>query len=336
MQAETFGETADGKTVRRLTIKGGGLTAHVLTYGAVIQDLRLDRHAPPLVLGFEHLEDYIARSPYFGATVGRYANRIANGRLSIDGSAIQLDRNENGRHHLHGGTRGISTRVWEIEAYSSDSITLAIDCADGEMGYPGNARIRTTCSLRPGGTLSIRHESRTDRPTPANVAHHGYFNLDGGETILDHELMLAADRFLPTDEDQIPTGEMRDVEGTAFDFRDMRPIRCEKAGAQVEYDHNFCLSEARVAKRSVALVRSLHSGVTLEVRTSEPGLQFYAGHKLKVSVPGLKGRRYGPFAGFCLEAQNWPDAPNHPNFPPAILEPGETLVQETDYVFARS
>jgi aldose 1-epimerase len=332
---EDFGKTADGETVRRLTIKGGGLTAHVLTYGAVIQDLRLERHAPPLVLGFERLEDYIDHSPYFGATVGRYANRIANGRLSIDGEEIQLDRNENG-HHLHGGSRGIGTRVWDIEAYSSDSVTLAIDCADGEMGYPGNARIRTIYALRSGGVLSVRHETTTDKPAPANVTHHSYFNLDGRETILDHELMLAADYYLPTDQDQIPTGAVEDVEGTVFDFRDMRPIRCEKACAQVEYDHNFCLSEERVAKRSVALVRSLDSGVTLEVRTSEPGLQFYAGHKLVMPVPGLEDRRYGRFSGFCLEAQNWPDAPNHSAFPPALLRSGETLVQETDYVFARS
>lgn len=333
---EDFGAMPDATPVRRLVIRGGGLEARILTLGAVIQDLRLARHDFPLVLGFEALADYLSHSPAFGATVGRYANRIAEGRFDLDGRTWQLDRNENGIQHLHGGSRGIGVRVWNIVEHTENAVTLAIDCPAGEMGYPGNCRIETTYHLRPGGVLAIRHASRSDAPTPANVTHHSYFNLDGRDDILDHELMIAADHWLPTDHRQIPTGRLANVAGTAFDFREMRPVRMGGEVGQVEYDHNFCLSETRMAKRPVALARSLHSGVALEVRTSEPGIQLYSGSKLNVPVPGLEGRRYGRFAGFCLEAQNWPDAPNHGNFPSSILRPGDTLVQETDYVFSRS
>ncbi|MDX0423090.1 aldose epimerase family protein [Sinorhizobium medicae] len=333
---EIFGHLASGEPVHRVTLKGGGLTASVITWGSVIQDLRLDGHAPPLVLGFEDFPSYPAHSSYFGATPGRNANRIGDGRFSLDGRAYQLERNEKGVTHLHGGSDNIARRNWTIVGRDEDSVTLKITDPDGRAGYPGNCTITCTYRLKPGGTLNVVYETETDAPTLANVCQHSYFNLDGGSDAFGHDIMIAADHFLPTDERQIPTGEIRPVDGTAFDLREMTSLKRQLDGDRIGYDHNFCLSPERMQKRSVALVRSINSGVSLEVLTTESGVQLYTGEKLDVAVPGLEGRRYGAFAGFCLETQIWPDAVNHEGFPKAILRPGETLRQETDYVFTRN
>lgn len=336
MERELFGQTAAGEPVYRVTLKGGGLTMKVITWGTVIQDLRLEGHSHPLVLGFETFDDYPLHSPYFGATPGRCANRIAGGRFKLDGREYQLERNENGIGHLHGGSDGIARRNWEIINLAPDRVELAIVDPDGRAGYPGNCSITATYTLQEHGVLSVVYTSATDRPTLANVCQHSYFNLDGGEDALGHDLMLAADAYLPVDDRLIPTGEIRPVNGTPFDFRTMSPMDRQLGGERVLYDHNFCLSPARVEKRTVAIARSITSGVAMEVRTTEPGVQFYAGAKLNVPVAGLEGRRYGPFAGFCLETQTWPDAVNHSNFPNAVLRPGEVLRQETEYVFSKA
>ena len=335
MKRETFGQLGTGETVDRVTLTGGGLTASIITYGAALQDLRLDGHDKPLVLGFDALEDYLHHSPYFGATPGRCANRIGNGRFALEGEVYQLECNEKGITHLHGGSDGMGKRNWKIIGLSPDSVTLEIIDPEGRAGYPGTTRTTTTYSLKEGGVLAIVYETVSDKPTIANICHHSYFNLDGSQTILDHELMLAADHFTPVDEKLIPTGEIRPVEGTDFDFREMRPIRRERDGSQIGYDHNFCFASERGPKRSVALARSVSSGVAMEVRTTEPGVQFYAGGKVAPQVPGFEGRTYGNFAGFCLETQVWPDAINKPDFPNAILMPGDVLRQETDYVFSK-
>ncbi|MCJ7994494.1 galactose mutarotase [Rhizobium cremeum] len=335
MQKEIFGQTASGETVERVTLSAGGLTARIMTYGATIQDLRLEGHAAPLVLGFDRLEDYERHSPYFGVTPGRCSNRIAGGAFTLDGKPYRLERNEKDVNHLHGGSDGIAKRNWQIIGLSSDSVTLAMTDPDGRAGYPGNCRITATYQLRDEGVLSVVYESETDQPTLANICQHAYFNLDGGADILGHDLMIAADHYLPVDDVLIPTGEIRPVDGTPFDFREMRPIRRQVDGTQVPYDHNFCLSPTRMQKRSVALARSINSGVTMEVRTTEPGVQFYAGVYVNVPVPGLEGKTYGPYAGFCLETQVWPDAINHAAFPSPVLRPGQVLRQETDYVFSR-
>lgn len=334
MAAEVFGRTKNGETVHRATLEGGGLTARVMTWGAALQDLRLDGHVAPLTLGFPDFESYPLYSPYFGQTPGRIANRIDQGRFTLDGREYQLEQNE-GTNHLHGGKVGLGRSVWSIEDLGPDRIRLTATQNDGDAGYPGNCTVSCTYRLHGDAELSIVFESTTDRPTICNIAHHSYFNLDGSPTILDHEAMIAADAYLPTRPDLIPTGEVAPVEGTSYDFREMRPIRCDAGGSQVAYDNNFCLSRERTGKRSVALVRSLRSGVNLEVRTTEPGVQLYTAHKIKPTVPGLSGGTYGPFAGFCLETQSWPDAPNHDGFPSIVLRPGETVVQETDYVFTR-
>lgn len=336
MERTVFGTLPGGETVDRLTIRGGGLTAHVLTYGSLIQDLRLKGHAAPLVLGFADFNAYLAHSPYFGVTPGRCSNRIAGGRFSLDGTMIALERNERGVNHLHGGSDGIALRNWTVEEHDADRVVLSILDPAGRAGYPGNCRITATYALCDQGTLSVRYEAETDQPTLANLCQHSYFNLDGSPDILGHSLQIAADHYLPVDQDLIPTGSLQPVEGTVFDFRQERLIGEGRiAGAPVPYDHNFCLSPERRPKRAVARLASPLSGIAMAVHTTEPGVQFYAGGKMNVPVPGLDGRHYGGFAGLCLETQIWPDAANHPHFPSAVLRPGERLVQETDYVFSR-
>ena len=335
---EEWGTAPDGETVHRVKIAGGGLTAQVMTWGAVVQDLRLEGHAPPLVLGFETFDPYPAQSPYFGAIAGRCANRMAHGRFELDGRTVQLDRNFLGRHHLHGGAKGFGKRVWEIEDRGGDHVVLRFVSPDGDMGYPGTLTARCTYRLADDGTLAVRLEAETDAPTICNLAQHSYFNLDdGGATdILDHVMQIEADSYLPVDDDMIPTGEVRPVAGTEYDFRQARPIRMERDGAQVLYDQNFCVSRERRPVRRIVTAAGARSGVTLETHSNEPGVQFYAGHKIAVTAPGLDGIAYQPRSGFCLEAQLWPDAPNHPDFPSVVLRPGERYLQETEYRFARA
>ncbi len=328
---EVFGATADGAPVHRVKIVGGGLTAHVITWGAVVQDLRLKGHAPSLVLGFDSFESYPQYSPHFGAVPGRCANRIANGRFVLDGKAYQVDQNFLGKHHLHGGSKGFGKRVWEFVDHGRDFVTLQIVATDGEMGYPGNLTVRCTYRLE-GGALACHFAAETDAPTLCNLAQHSYFNLDdGGATdVLGHSLEIAANSYLPVDDEMIPTGDVKPVPGTDFDFRATRPI-----GAKVAYDHNFCLTRQRVPRRTIVRASGVRSGVTMEVRSTEPGVQFYGGQKINTPVAGLDGIGYGASSGFCLEPQVWPDAPNHADFPSAVLRPGETYRQVTEYRFAK-
>jgi len=332
-----FGETPDGEVVRRVKIAGGGLTAHVLSWGAVVQDLRLEGHRPPLVLGFDTFEPYPRYSPYFGAVPGRCANRISNASFVLDGHEYQLDRNFLDKHQLHGGSKGFGKRVWTFIDYRPDLAVLELVSESGDMGYPGRLKARCAYRLTDSGALSVELTAETDEPTLCNLAQHSYFNLDdgGASPILDHQIEIEAESYLPVDDELIPTGEVRAVEGTEFDFRSMRSIRCERAGEQVVYDHNFCLSRERTTLRRVVRAVGAESGVTLDVSTTEPGMQFYAGHKVSVPAPGLDGIAYGARSGFCLEAQVWPDAAHHPDFPSAVLRPGENYRQVTEYRFER-
>jgi aldose 1-epimerase len=332
---DTFGTGRNDETVTRLFIQGGGLTANILTWGAIIQDLRLDGHDAPLVLGLETMPDYLAHSPFFGVTPGRCANRIADGHITIDDHAYQLEKNEGGVTHLHGGSDGIAVQNWSIVEHTDSKVVLTILDPEGRAGYPGNCTVTVTYELKDGGVLSVLYETTTDKATVANVCQHSYFNLDGTDTADAHEIRIAADTYLPTNDRQIPEGGPRDVTGTPFDFRQMTSMVRMEGGERVLYDHNFCLSGERVVKREVVHATSRKSGVSLRVATTEPGVQFYAGFKMDVPVAGLDGHRYGPFAGFCLETQIWPDAINQAGFPKAILRPGEVLRQETDYVFSK-
>ena len=320
----------DGEDVLRHRITGGGLSADILSYGAVLQDLRLAGHEPPLVLGFDEFAPYLSDSPYFGAIAGRCANRIGDGRFSIDGITYQADQNFLGQHLLHGGSKGIGKRNWRVEEVNSATVRLGISLEDGEMGFPGAMEISVTYALQDDGVFDILMTATTDKPTLCNLAHHSYWNLDGGPTTDDHILQVDADRFTAIDEAFIPTGHAQDVTGTRFDFRETRPI----ADSEI-IDHNLCLSDAQRSLRNIGSLQSSKSGITMQMRTTEPGLQVYDGFKLDVSPPGLDGRNYAKNAGVALEPQAWPDGINHDGFPNMVLRPGETYIQHTQFAFSK-
>ncbi len=333
MTVEHFGTLPDGQEVIRITLRGGGLTARLLSWGAVLQDLRLDGHDPALVLGLETLDHYLKHSPYFGATAGRCANRIRGGRFSLDGQSFETDRNALGRHTLHGGTEGIGRRNWTLAAFGPSSAEFMIDLADGEMGFPGAMTVRAGFSLLDGGVLDIRYTAETDRPTLCNIAHHSYFVLDGSGSILGHRLCVDADSYLPTDADFVPTGEQHPVAGTAYDLRQGRTITDARTGGAI--DCNFCLSDTRTALRQIGWLESPTSGVRMTMRSTEPGLQVYDAGRIEVPVAGLDGRPIPPIAGLALEPQVWPDAIHYPDWPQAILRPGEQYAQHTQFVFTK-
>lgn len=324
-----FGETPDGTPIERVTIKGGGLTANVLTYGAILQDLRLEGHDTSLVLGFETFAPYLTDSPYCGATAGRCANRIRDGHLELNGDTYQLDRNFLGKHSLHGGTVSMGKRVWTLEGVSDSSVTLSILLEDGEMGYPGNLTARVRFSLLKDGVFDVNVTAETDAPTLCNIAHHSYFNL-GEETVSDHLLQVDAEHYLPIDDELIPTGEIASVAGTRFDYRNPAPVN-----QSFPVDHNFCLADAKRELRQIASLFSPASGVSMDIRSSEPGLQVYDGAKINIDPPGLQGREMRAHAGIALEPQIWPDANHHRGFPQAVLNPGETYRQHSQFIFSK-
>ena len=286
MTVERFGEAPGGDPVERATISGGGLTAKVISWGAALQDLRLDGHAAPLVLGFETFAPYPEHSPYFGAIAGRFANRIGQARFEIDGRAYKTDPNFLGAHTLHGGAAGVGKRVWTIAEARDDAVTLIYRARDGEMGFPGNLDIACVYRVAPDGRLIVELSAETDAPTLCSLAHHSYFNLeDGGRTAaLDHQLRIDAGAYLPVDDQLIPTGIVQPVDGSDFDFRTARAIR-DRDG-RPGYDHNFCLAAARGALRPAVEARAARSGVVMEVWTTEPGVQFYDGARVGRDLPG--------------------------------------------------
>ncbi len=336
----------DGRDVAEITIRSkAGMEAKIITYGAAVRDLVVPSGAgfQRVVNGLRTIGDYVRHSPHFGAIAGRYANRIGGGRFTIDGTGYQLPLNQENRHSLHGGGRGLGKQVWQLAAHGDDFATLIHVWPDGQDGYPGT--LVTACTFRlVGGILRIELSATTDRSTPVNLCHHSYFNLDGGETILDHTLELVADFYTPVDDDLIPTGEIRNVDGTPFDFRAARPVRREKpdGGGRFWYDNNFVLRRDRLEPSGVehlplahaATFASPKSGVAMEVWTTEPGLQVYDGFKTNVPVPGHDGVIYGPSSGLCLEPQHFPDSPNKPHFPDTVLHPGQVYRQVSEYRFA--
>ncbi len=337
VKSEIFGYAPDGQAVHRLTISNGPLTAKIINWGAAIQDLRIAGHEAPLVIGYRDFVDYPAHSPHLGAIAGRSANRIRNASFELDGKVYDVEPNLLGRHNLHGGSRGLGNRVWNITATGADFVTLATLAADGEMGFPGNLNVSCTYMLNADGTLIVRLEAVTDKPTVCNLLHHSYFNLeDGGEgDILDHQLRIEADAYLPADEVLIPDGRVLPVKDTVFDFREFRPIRLRQNGRQVEYDNNFCLAATRGPLRPCASVKAARSGIRLDISTTEPGVQFYTGNTMANNCVGLTGKPYGKHAGFCLEPQIWPGALEYSYFPQPILRPEEIYAQTTHFTFSR-
>lgn len=334
--------TFEGTPVEEVVLRSdAGAEARLLTWGAVLRDLHVPSRSGSqrVVLGFDRFEDYPGHSPYFGAIPGRFANRIAEGRFSIDGTEYQADRNEKGRTTLHGGSHGFGKRVWSLAAHDDREATFVLVSDDGDMGFPGRATVACTYRLLEPATLVVEFTATVDKPSPVNLAHHSYFNLDGSPSILDHTLMLAADFYTPVDDALIPTGEIARVEGSPYDFRTERPIRHDAQGSPFPYDTNFVLrgpsgTQAPGTLHHAATAHSAGSGVELQVWTTQPGVQFYSSSKLHPGVPGHDGATYEPFGGFCLETQNFPDAPNHAHFPDAILRPGRVYHHVTEYRFA--
>jgi aldose 1-epimerase len=338
MSLHSFGTAPGGVAVTeaRLALPSG-LTASILDRGAVLRDLQVP--APVggprrVVLGYLTLEGYLADRASLGAVNGRYANRIAAGRFVLDGVEHRLSLNENGRTHLHGGTIGFRRRLWRILGHDEASVTLGLTSPDGEEGYPGTLEARCTYRLVPPATLRLELEATTDAPTIVNLAHHPYFTFAPGQPVGDHQVEIDAEHYTPVDPALIPTGEIAPVAGTRYDFRALRPIDAHAARSPSPYDINFVPDRPGPDIRRVARVLAPDRSLLMEVHTTEPGLQFYDASKLTPTHPGLDGQLHFPRAGVCLEPQAFPDAPNHPNFPPAVLRPGGQYRQITEYRFS--
>jgi aldose 1-epimerase len=364
VQRAAFGALPDGRAVERFTLRNAhGLEVCAITYGGIITSLRVpdrDGTLGDVVLGFDALEPYVAGTPYFGAIIGRFGNRIARGCFRLDGTTWELARNKGG-NHLHGGDVGFDKVLWAGEPFRDGQavgVVFTYTSPSGEEGYPGRLSVRVTYTLTDGDALTLDYRATTDAATPVNLTHHSYFNLagEGDGTILDHELYVAASRFTPVDAELIPTGELTPVDGTPFDFRTPTPIgaRIEADDPQIVlcagYDYNAVLDgpggggAGAAAPLIGALLPSTHltfaarvteptTARVLEVYTEEPGLQLYAGNGLDGTLVGKSGRAYGSRSGFCLETQHFPDSPNRPAFPSTILRPGEEYRTRTVYAF---
>lgn len=344
-----FGAARDGTAVDLYLLRNAaGMEVEIATYGAIVVALRVpdrDGNIEDVVLGYPSLDGYLVNnSPFFGAMVGRYANRIASGELVLDGVSYALPRND-GANHLHGGPGGFHARVWSASARSAPglaAVELSRTSPDGEEGYPGNLTVALTFSLGEANELAIDCEARTDRTTVCNVAHHGYFDLEAGAAgdVLGHLFTVNAQRFTPVDRGFIPTGELRPVAGTPMDFTRPTPLgaRIDASYEQLGlgpggYDHNYVLDRESQGLELAARVVGPRRGRVLEVLTTEPGMQLYAGNFLDGSITGKGGRVYGRRTGFCLETQHFPDSPHHPKFPSTALRPGETYRTRTVYRF---
>ncbi|MDS9466724.1 aldose epimerase family protein [Paracoccus sp. MBLB3053] len=328
---ENFGTLPDGQLVERLTISGHGLMASVITLGASLQDLRLAGIGHPLVLGYPTLSPYLSEGRFFGAIVGRCANRISSGVAEIEGRTYVLDRNERDRTTLHGGADGTGRRNWKVVEQGTDFVILADELPDGHMGFPGRLEVRVIYRILPELSLQITIEAKSDATTLCNFAQHSYFNLDGQKDLSDHILCVPANTYLPVDGDLIPLGSPAPVEGSHLDFRE--PVRLgNRLGGEL-VDHNLCVSLARTDTPKP--VATLTAGeLSMRILSTEPGLQVYTADHLQPGSQGIGGFPYGKHAGVALESQVWPDAIHHPDYPSAILPAGQSYRQITILSFA--
>jgi aldose 1-epimerase len=335
MSAKTFGQIGDAPVLEIEIGSKAGARAKILTYGAVLRDLLvpLGGGLQRVTLGLNSIEDYIQHSPSFGAVPGRFANRIAQGRFQIDGVAYALERKAGEKHTLHGGPKGFGKRIWRLGEHTADTVTLSLVSPDGDMGFPG--QLRATCIYRflEPATLRVELSAVADRPTLINLTQHAYFNLDGSPDILDHELELGCDFYTPSDSELIPTGEIRAVAASPYDFRASRPVR---NAAGVTYDTNFVVSRppGPDGLAFVARLRSPKNRLSLELHSTEPGVQVYDAAKLDCPVPGLDGARYGAHAGLCLEPQAFPDSPNRRHFTDTVLRPDREYRHVSEFRFS--
>jgi aldose 1-epimerase len=335
-----FGKLPDGRNIDRFTLtNSSGMQVQAITWGAIIKSIRVpDRNGKmdDVVLGYDTLDPYVRNPSYFGAIVGRYANRIANGKFTLDGKEYTLATN-NRPNHLHGGTKGFDKQVWDAKV-SGASVSFTYRSVDGEEGFPGTVNTTVSYTLTDKNELIVEYRATTDKATPFNLSQHSYFNLTGASRdVLDHEVTIFADRFTPTDTTLIPTGELASVGGTPFDFR-----KPEKIGARINdnypqlrqasgYDHNYVINRQGAGLVPAARVVEPTTGRTLEVSTTEPGMQFYTANTL--NVVGKAGRTYQKYFAFCLETEHYPDSPNKPQFPSSIIRPGTEFSSRSVYTF---
>ena len=346
IKKQKYGVLSDGTNVDIYTlVNDSGMKVSITNYGGIVVSLFTpDRQGEmgDVVLGYDTLEAYEKRNPFFGCIVGRFGNRIADGKFNLDGQTYTLALN-NGDNHLHGGLVGFDKKVWQSKAKETDigpALILKYVSPDGEEGYPGTLSVKVTYTLTNDNALKIDYAASTDKKTVINLTNHSYFNLSAGksDTILDHTMMINADNFTPVDSSVIPTGEIRSVEDTPLDFRSPTLIgaRINDSDTQLEfgggYDHNWIVSGEAGELRVAAKVYDKTSGRNMKVLTTEPAIQFYTGNMLP-SIPGKYGLTYNNRGGLCLETQHYPDSPNKPDFPSTILEPGEVYQTTTVYKF---
>jgi len=340
-----YGKLPDGRSIDRFTLtNSNGLQVQAIPYGAIITSIRVpDRNGKldDVVLGYDTLAPYVRNPSYFGAIVGRYANRIARGRFTLDGKEYALVTN-NGPNHLHGGTKGFDKQVWDAktgDASRGATVTFTYRSVDGEEGYPGTVNATVSYILTDKNELIVEYRATTDKATPFNLSQHSYFNLTGASRdVLDHEMTIFADRYTPTDTTLIPTGEQEPVGGTPFDFRKATTIgaRINDSYPQLRqasgYDHNYIINRTGTGLVPAARVVEPVSGRVMEVSTTEPGMQLYTANTLNAA--GKSGKTYSKYFAFCLETQHYPDSPNKPGFPSTILRPGTEFSSRTVYTFS--
>lgn len=340
-----FGKTATNEVVTRYSLKNSqGMEVQIMNYGAIITKILVpDKNnvMEDVVLGFDNVDDYIKDSPYFGAIVGRYGNRIAAGKFSLDGKSYTLAAQNNGQH-LHGGLKGFDKKVWKTVSQQPGSLTLSYLSKDGEEGFPGNLEIQVTYTLSEDNAISMDYVAKTDQATVLNICNHSYFNLTGNvkRDVLDHSIQLNAPFFIPVDKVLIPTGEVKSVKGGPFDFTSAKKIGLDINAEDEQitlgggYDHCYAFDKAPGAYGKIARVEEPVSGRVMEVFTTEPGVQLYTGNNLDGHLVGKYSAKYTKRSGFCLETQHYPDSPNKPNFPSTVLRPGETYTSKTVYQFS--
>jgi len=344
-QLSTSFGSARGETVERYTLTNvRGMRVAILSFGGIVQSIEVpDRHGQlaNVALGFADLDNYVTRNPYFGALIGRFANRLARARFALDGTEYTLDANP-GPSSLHGGLDGFDKRVWQVHGADARRLVLALGSPDGDQGYPGSLSVEVTYSLDDDGALRLDYRATTDRPTVLNLTNHSYFNLagEGSGSVEDHVLTIHAEGYTPIDATLIPTGAIEPVADTPLDFRRPTPIG-ERLRAGFEqlvlaqgYDFNFVIDGQPGVLRPAARVEHPTSGRVLEVLSTEPGLQFYTGNFLDGSLVGPSGRVYRQGDAFTLETQHFPDSPNQPTFPSTVLRPGQTFASTTVYRFS--
>ena len=308
-------------------ISNGTLEARIANFGASLVDLRLAGIQNSLVLGYPLIEAYPQDGQFMGAVIGRYANRIARGSAPVDGCSFQLECNEEGVGHLHGGSTGFGVSTWDMVETSVHAVTLRLDSHDGHAGFPGHLTVFATYELIGAATLRLTLRATSTADTIVNLCHHPYFNLDGMPDVGAHKLWIGTDTYLPSHDNLLPIGDIATVEGTPFDFRMVRPLPRHR------YNNTYCLHGNQAGPLThVATLEA--GGVRLELSTTQPGLHLYNGYKIKPTARGHSGELYAAFAGICLEAQAWPDSPNHAQFPSVILRRGVLYEQTTDYAFS--